>query len=101
GFAWLAPQDRTERMVVDSSAFGFAEVHVVHGGEPAQQITGRPSQRARSDALELVVGLGPEPLVSTRLVLSMEHDGVVGDRGQLERVDRHLSAMAGRAWPFG
>jgi len=100
-FPWSATQDRPVRVVVDAPALGFAEVHVVDGREPAQQLADWSHPRVRGNAVEVVVRVRTQPVIAKGLLTQVQHDRVVGDGGQLECVDRHLSARDGRAWPCG
>src|SRR4029079_1348776 len=95
------PKDRTPGMVVDATALGLTEMHIVERCEPTQQLAVRTRERAGSDALEYVVGIGYQSVTPKRRLGAMEHHGIVRDRGQLEVVGTHLIAMGGRAPPCG
>ena len=80
--------DGAARIVVDAAAFDLAEVHVVHGRQTTQQLTGwavecgdteveDPIRRARFEVFE---ACHDESVVG--------HDEVVGNRGDLHGGDR-------------
>jgi hypothetical protein len=83
-------QHRSGVDAFDDPARHLAEVHVVHRGEPAQQLAARPGKGANGDAEHLVgrVGLQPGERVCHGAVV--QHHQVVGDRRQIHGVPSAL-----------
>ena len=70
--------------LVEDAALDLAEVDVVDGGEPAQQLAVGPGQRADAHAGELVIGGWREAVEAVDRRAVVQHDEVVGDRGDLD-----------------
>ena len=62
--AGLDALDGTELAVVHAARLDLAEVHVVHGGEAAQQLAAGAGQRVDRHAVQLVVGVRGQPVVA-------------------------------------
>ncbi len=84
--ARLAAPDRALGQIIDPPCLDLAEVHVVHGREPAEQFAVRPGERADRHAVEVVVGVGGETVVAPHLQAVVDDDEVVGDRRDVHQV---------------
>ena len=108
--AGLGALHRPTRGLAEPARLDLAEVHVVHGGEAAQQRAGRSVERAHHRAEHVVVGVGLQALEPMDHVPVVGDDQVVGDGGDVHGVTIHgpgCSVATGtggrgalaRAWP--
>jgi hypothetical protein len=75
--------DRAEPELLHLAAGRLAEVQVVHGGDPGEQLARRPGQGAEGEPVVLVPGVRAQPLVPVHDRAVVAHRLVVGDRGEV------------------
>ena len=93
------PEGRAQVETLHDPALDLAEVHVVHGGERGQALTGGASQRAEGEAVELVDGVRLEVVVATDRYAVVHDRVVVGDGRQLHRPFVAVSDGWVARWP--
>ena len=95
--AWRDSLDGTSRIIVDPPALDLAEVKIVDGRHPAQQLAIRTRQRSDlvtpdvMDRVRLEVGETNGRSHRCRL---MRHDQIIGDGGDVHAVEGSGSVRA-------